>query len=793
MNVRSYLTFLSRNKVYTAANVFGLSVSLMFVVLIGIYVWQENSVADRHSKAGRIEVLGLRDKNDKVPMMGIHHVVQKHLCKQYPEIEAACGVCPLDVRVTKGDEYLRTTALTVDTTFFRVFDYRLTEGDPATCLIDKEGVVLTESFARTLFGRTDVMGRTVVWRDSMKLHVTGVLEDVDNDLFQRYGMLMNTYNQRYGNWTNTDEAFEQGMVNFTGSNMFLLLRPGATFVGREKELARCYATFWDMFRTQKAGDEWYYAPAVERLADCYLSESDKLNAMRGGSALLVRILGIVALVILLFAIMNNINLTVAQSGKRAREMAARRLYGARRSTIALQFMGESLMLCALAFVLSLALAAAFAPAFGHLLHTTISMKALLSPVIVATLLVLLAVVGVVSGIIPAVVASKVQPITIIRGAFVHKTKMVFSRVFIVVQNVITITMLACSLAMFAQMRHLIHAPMGFRQEGLLMVEDLSKEWEAFAEELRRLPCVKTVTPSCGTPIDGGNNYTIVDREGFKNMSIQFFVVEPAFFSVYGLRLADGSQPVPGHYYLNRKMINDIKASPKLGDPRHFTRQIPMYGVSEDAVYGGEFCDFRIRDIQQEQHPMLIYVTDKMMNRPWNLTVELTGNLEAGYKEVAKVYDRVFREPMTADMACFVDQRMQEQFEDQVRASRIVTLFALVAILISLLGLVAMSTYFIQQCQQEIAIRKVFGATSSQMRMRLVRTFLTYVLIAFVVALPIIWYVMSGWMTQFSYRTVWWPWIGVAGTVVLLISLAAVAVQSYVAANENPVNHLKENH
>ena len=191
--------------------------------------------------------------------------------------------------------------------------------------------------------------------------------------------------------------------------------------------------------------------------------------------------------------------------------------------------------------------------------------------------------------------------------------------------------------------------------------------------------------------------------------------------------------------------------------------------------------------------MLIYVTDKMMNRPWNLTVELTGNLEAGYKEVAKVYDRVFREPMTADMACFVDQRMQEQFEDQVRASRIVTLFALVAILISLLGLVAMSTYFIQQRQQEIAIRKVFGATSSQMRMRLVRTFLTYVLIAFVVALPIIWYVMSGWMTQFSYRTVWWPWIGVSGTVVLLISLAAVAVQSYVAANENPVNHLKENH
>lgn len=148
--------------------------------------------------------------------------------------------------------------------------------------------------------------------------------------------------------------------------------------------------------------------------------------------------------------------------------------------------------------------------------------------------------------------------------------------------------------------------------------------------------------------------------------------------------------------------------------------------------------------------------------------------------------------MDADRARFVDKQVQEEFEAQIRTSRIVSLFALVAILISMLGLIAMSTYFIEQRQKEIAVRKVFGSTSGQMRMRLVRTFLMYVVIAFIISVPIVLYFMKDWIIQYTYRITWWPWIAVAGAIILLISFAAVMVQSWMAANENPIKHIKDN-
>ena len=140
----------------------------------------------------------------------------------------------------------------------------------------------------------------------------------------------------------------------------------------------------------------------------------------------------------------------------------------------------------------------------------------------------------------------------------------------------------------------------------------------------------------------------------------------------------------------------------------------------------------------------------------------------------------------------IDNNVQESFEAQIRTSRIVFLFALIAILISMLGLIAMSTYFIEQRQKEIAVRKVFGSTSAQMRRRLVRTFLIYVMIAFVISVPIVLYFMSDWIIQYTYRITWWPWIAVAGAIILLISFAAVMAQSWRAANENPIKHIKDN-
>ncbi|MGM9732973.1 MAG: ABC transporter permease [Prevotella sp.] len=784
----SYLRFLSRNKVYTVINVFGLSVSLMFVMLIGVYVWQEYRVTRDIPESERVEAIGMRFAGKE--LFGTHHYAGKQLQKMFPEIEAVCGVSKLELTLNKGDERFRAQVLSADSTFFTLFGYPLREGDAVRCLETKDAAVVSESFAMKYFGEKDVVGRTITFRDSLKFHVTAVMKDLDGRIFRNADMVVNYYNQCYGNYCDTDEAFLKRFVNLTGCSLFLRLREGKTFVGREKELVDCYASFWSDFAEQKPGDERYIQPYAMKYKDVYFSKTTDNGVMRFGDIMLVRILAAVALVILLFAVMNYVNLTVAQSGKRAREMAARRLFGAQRREIAMRFVGESLMLCALAFLLALLLTFAFAASFGELLGTKMNMSLMLSPMVIALLLAILLVTGILSGVVPAAVSSRVDPMEIVRGTFVHKTKMVFSRVFIVVQNIITITMLACSLVMVVQMKHLADAPLGFQQNNILTIDDVDSH-ERFKQELMKLPFVKLVTPSMGTPANGGNNQTVVNSEGFVDMKIQHFIVEKEFFDIYGLTLTDGSMPKPGMYYMNKSMENDVKASDAIRDPRNTLKKIHLLNHDFEEQYGGTLNDFRIRSIEEEQCQLLISVVDKVPYC-WNLNILMEGDLEEGYNEIARLYHKFYHEELGEKQARFIDDQVQLAFEAQIRTSRIVSLFALVAILISMLGLIAMSTYFIEQRQKEIAVRKVFGSTNAQMHLRLVRTFLMYVVIAFVISVPIVLYFMKDWIIQYSYRITWWPWIAVAGAIILLISFAAVMVQSWVAANENPIKHIKDN-
>ena len=788
MKIKSYITFLSRNKVYTAINVFGLSLSLMFVMLIGVYVWQEYRVTRDVPDSDRIETIGMSMSGKKY--LGTHHYAGKQLMKTFPEIETVCGVCGMGMVVNKGDERIRAQALTVDSTFFTFFGYPLKEGDAARCLEAKDAAVVSETFAMKLFGETDVVGRTITFCDSLKLRVTGVMKDVQGRILIRPDIVVNFQCQKYGNYANTDEAFLQGMVNMSGSSVFLRLCEEKTFVGREKDLTECYASFWNHFAEQKPDEKMYIEPFSIKYKDVFFSKADGNGNLRSGDITLVKILTAVALVILLFAVMNYVNLTVAQSGKRAREMAARRLFGAQRREIAMRFVGESMMLCVLAFMIALLLAFVFSRSFGELLGTRMDMSVMVSPLSLGMLLAILLATGIVSGIIPAVVSSRVEPMEIVRGTFVHKTKMVFSRVFIVVQNVITITMLACALIMVMQMKHLTDAPLGFRQDNILTINNVSLP-ESFIQELKTLSCVKLASPSMGTPADGGNNQTIVGSEGFVDMSIQHFIVEKEFFDIYGLSLTDGSKPKPGMYYMNKSMENAAKASDAIRDPRNTLKKIHLLNHDFEEQYGGTFRDFRIRNIEEEQCQLLISVVDKVQYC-WNLNILMEGDLEEGYNEIAKLYHKIYHEDMGEKQARFIDDQVQLAFETQIRTSRIVSLFALVAILISMLGLIAMSTYFIEQRQKEIAMRKVFGSTNAQMHRRLVRTFLMYVVIAFVISVPIVLYFMKDWIIQYTYRITWWPWIAVAGAIILVISFAAVMVQSWMAANENPIKHIKDN-
>ena len=780
-NLKSYFTFLSRNKAYTAVNVFGLAVSLTFVIIIGLYTWQEFSIDQQHSKAKRIYNIGMSMDDRDWRTADCHHVVLRYLRSRYPEIEQTCGFTAGSLKLKEKDNFLNIYVLQADSTFFSMFDFPLLQGNRANCLSQKGNIVLTESTARRLFGDAEVVGRTLTTADNSHFRITGVVKDFDNTIIDKdiQGVIDFSF---CTNLANKDEYFPN-MVNMAGTSSFVQVHEGCDFAAKQKDVDAYFQTFFIKG----------FHPIITRLDKLYFSGLDAFM-LQMGNPTLVKILFAVGIAILLFSIMNYVNLTVAQSGYRAREMATRRLFGCTRGTVGVNMFTESLVMCIISMLIAVAFACICTPYASQLLDKKLDISLLASPQAVGIMLAFILLVSLAAGTLPATILSRVKPIEVVRGTFRKHTKMIFSRVFITVQNIITIVMLACAVIMSLQMLHLIKAPLGFNTENIISIEYpdefTSLHSGEFEDRLRTLPFVKAVAPSYGTPATGGNNNTVT-FDGEKRESFQFICGTTEMMKIYGLTLkndlhAKGDSIV----YLNDMALEALQMKPT---DRHLSNrydQIRFGCFGKEAQFGGVLNDFRIRNILEEQHPLLVQVCNNI-KEPWNISILVSGDPIEAYAKIKEVYKEVFHEDIDESGSPFVDKFVQARFEQELRTTKIVSLFAVIAIIISLLGLVAMSTYFIQQRAREIAIRKVFGSTGNQIRLRLIRTFMLYVGIAFVIAVPIVVHFMSKWIEQYSYRIVWWPWIVAAGAIVMLISFAAVAVQSWMASNENPVKNIRQ--
>lgn len=780
-NLKSYFTFLSRNKAYTAVNVFGLAVSLTFVIIIGLYTWQEFSIDQQHSKAKRIYNIGMSMDDRDWRTADCHHVVLRYLRSRYPEIEQTCGFTAGSLKLKEKDNFLNIYVLQADSTFFSMFDFPLLQGNRANCLSQKGNIVLTESTARRLFGDAEVVGRTLTTADNSHFRITGVVKDFDNTIIDKdiQGVIDFSF---CTNLANKDEYFPN-MVNMAGTSSFVQVHEGCDFAAKQKDVDAYFQTFFIKG----------FHPIITRLDKLYFSGLEAF-VLQMGNPTLVKILFAVGIAILLFSIMNYVNLTVAQSGYRAREMATRRLFGCTRGTVGVNMFTESLVMCIISMLIAVAFACICTPYASQLLDKKLDISLLASPQAVGIMLAFILLVSLAAGALPATILSRVKPIEVVRGTFRKHTKMIFSRVFITVQNIITIVMLACAVIMSMQMLHLIKAPLGFNTENIISIEYpdefTSLHSGEFEDRLRTLPFVKAVAPSYGTPATGGNNNTVT-FDGEKRESFQFICGTTEMMKIYGLTLkndlhAKGDSIV----YLNDMALEALQMKPT---DRHLSNrydQIRFGCFGKEAQFGGVLNDFRIRNILEEQHPLLVQVCNNI-KEPWNISILVSGDPIEAYAKIKEVYKEVFHEDIDESGSPFVDKFVQTRFEQELRTTKIVSLFAVIAIIISLLGLVAMSTYFIQQRAREIAIRKVFGSTGNQIRIRLIRTFMLYVGIAFVIAVPIVVHFMSQWIEQYSYRIVWWPWIVAAGAIVMLISFAAVAVQSWMASNENPVKNIRQ--
>lgn len=764
---RAFLNFLGRNKLYTAINIFGFSISLMFVILLVTYTRQEYAVDQFHSNKERI--FRLCDETDAcfAPLIG------RDLKARYPEIETYVRLFETDEVATTGERHLKAKILLSDPDFFRMFSFRLAEGDTAQVLRSKNGALLSESFARNLFPEGDYLDKTVTIKGE-SVPVTGILRPFGNSQFVTPDVMLS-----FEEWAplvyGWDGVLKRGYAS-ASFPLYLMLKPHADLSAKMPDMLSHLKTYYWPYKDDHAR-ELTIIPLTEVYLSNPLYASEQI---RIGSKTLINTFFSVAMLILLFAVINYINLSTAQSESRAREMAVRRLLGCSRKALFTRLIVESVLLCILSLLIALLLAGIAEPIFNRILQTHISVSNLFSASNLGIGVVAIILLGLLTGVIPASVITRARPIDVVRGSFRHKTKMVYNKILIGFQYLITIVLLGCTLTMSRQIDMMLHADLGFDTANklYLSIPDLNPGQSAgLKNQLLQIAGVENVALVRGVPMLGSNNTS--DTWHDQPISIQRFEGDSSYLKIMGFRiLRDNRTDDRKAIWLNETAMQAMELPDSASYCEYF--KCPIAGIVQD---------FRYRDLTHPAEPCIIeHMQDNYW--PWACIIQLT-NLDSPV--TLRTIERVYRE-YTGGMPCeykTYDEVMHQQYAAQQRMSDILFGFTLVAILISALGILAMATYFIRQRSMEIAVRKVFGSTNREVLQQLVLHFVRYVLAAFVIAVPVIWYLMHDWLSQYVLRIpLSWTIFALAGLTALAIAVATVFGQSWRAANSNPVDAIK---
>lgn len=784
--MRSYFKFLRKNKAYTLIDVIGLAISIMFIVLIGAYTWQETHLDSGQSKRDRMYVLALDMDGEK--STGSHWRMISRLMDRFPEIETGTALAPNHrwLKTIDGED-VPVNALFVDSTFYDLFDFDLIRGDKKKVLASPNSIVVTEEFAKRIWNDEDPMGKTIVYNTNEDaLIVTGIMAPMENTSINspaersegtKIDVLIPFEMVKYYNHS----LYSKKMGNATGVEVILLAKEGVDLKEKEQEIHDFAKEFFWILQLPDTDVKLEIVPFNKHYFSEYTSSNGALNR---GDSKMVKIILSTGLAILLFALMNYINLTVALAGYRAKEMATRRLLGDSRAGIMMKLIGESTFLCVISAIIGVGLAWLALPYAENLLNTKIYMNACVTPATISIFIGIILLMGVLAGIAPAVLISSAKPIDVVRGTFRRHSKMIFSKIFIVIQNVVTIVMIASAFTMYLQIRHLVEAPLGYQTKDIMVISSLGDKQHnnEFMQRVSQLSGVEMVSASCGTPLDMGNNNTMTLDD--KTISFQTFVGDENYMKIFGISLSRDNKTTGNEKtYLNRQAINELGI-------KEDTPSFQFY--DEPTTISGILKDFHIGTILDDQHPVMITIMDPKEFYPWGFVIKVKGDHEETLRQVNEIVKEVYGFE-NDDLRPFLTQKIEDRFKSQRNMMKIVAIFAGIAVLISMLGLVAMSTYFVQERRKEIAVKKVLGCDAGEMLRRLLLSFLIYVGIAFVIAIPIIYWLMNQWLADFSYRIPLYWWIyAAAGIVCMLVSLLSVYIQSRRAADENPILALYQN-
>ncbi len=778
---------LIRHKGFSLINITGLTAGLTCCLLLLLYLQHELSYDRFHSKGNRIARLIMDYKIGDAGNKGnfTSTKVFPEFKRQFPEVESGVRMTSTE-RVVKYEDntWMESDVLYADSTFFSVFDFKLLQGSADDALKTPNRVVLSRTVAKKYFGNDNPVGKTLLLSSRQEPYlVTAVAEDCPSNSQIRFNMVASI--SSFGPLQ--EETYSN--ANYT---TYLLLNSEASFATLQKKISAFMAK-------ESEGSGWKVDFELEPFTRIHLHSPYDAFTPNSNISYVYIIAG-VALLILVIACFTYVNLSTARSTERAKEVGIRKVSGAWRSQLFLQFISESAVLSVIALLISFLLAALLLPYFNDLAQTSLPAEVLVSPAVIAIALAATIVIALLAGSYPALILSGFQPVRVLKGAFKNTgSGTILRKGLIVFQFVISVFLIISTFVIKSQLQFIQHKKLGYDRDNIVVLDmdqRLMEKKELVKSELSSIPSVKGASLAYDSPVSIRGGYNMSGTDLSKSMAVTANPVDENFVRITGLQLVAGTDltaqdvldasrdDYKENYY--RFILNE-SAVRALGWTAEEAVGKKMYlDESRPGEVKGVVKDFHFTSLHTPIKPLVLFPggwANKMLVKLQGGKIqESLAAIEGKWKQLAPYRPFSFR---------FLDEDYQKMYEKEMQTGKVFNLFASLAVLLACLGLFGLSAYAARQRVKEVGVRKVLGASVLQVSALLSSGFIKLVIVAFCIASPLAWLAMNKWLQQFSYRVDigWWIFI-VAGVVAVLLALVTVSFQAVKAAVTNPVKSLR---
>ncbi|MCF8308892.1 MAG: ABC transporter permease [Bacteroidales bacterium] len=791
-----------RRKSFTFINILGLGIGMAASILIAMWVFHEISYDEFHTDSDRLyrmeREIFLHGQHHNVPVTSA--LYGPTMVEDMPGVISYMRLMNRDISMKDSKDVFQTKkVIFVDSNFFSFFSFPLLKGNPETVLKEPNSVVLTQEEAKRFFGEKDPINKEIEiewYSDNRRLKVTGVMGEIpDNSHFQPNILI---------SFSTTEDVMESQHSRWSNNYLYNYIK-----LDKNTDIAQVESKSPAFIRKHMSHlpDVFNINIDINKMLELnfrpiesiHLTSKSQYDIAPQGSLTSVIIFSIISVLILLIAAFNFMNLSTALAEKRAREVGLRKTIGASKKSLIIQFLGESLLMALIAFILALLLIEMVLPVFNNLLDKNLTWHMLTQTGPLVALIVIVLGTGLLAGLYPAFYLSSYSPIQALKsGDTKKKGGFSFRQVLVTAQFFISISLIIGTITAYSQLSYLQNKPLGFDKENMVILpyqrSQITQEFNTFKGELQKHSSIKSVTNSGSVPIITGFSDTSFETElSDQNLFSMILPVSDDFMETYGLELIAGrgfsnesTMEDRSVFIVNERLVKELGVD----DPQKVIgTKYAMNG--RDTTYSGRIIgvvkDFNVRPLRHEIRSLTLFP-----DRNWggNISVKVAdGQMSQALSHIEKTWKDMF--PEIFYTYSIMEERVNHEYAAERQMQNILLAFTILTIFIASLGLFGLAAFMARQKSKEIAIRKVLGAETANILLQLNSTFGKWILIAVIPAIPVTWYFLDNWLSNFAYRVnlEWWIFL-MAALVSALVALITVSYQSYKAATANPVNAIK---